>query len=121
MLNGSEFQSEVNSSKQRTVADGVQKEGVRDESKEGHIEHVLKDAKELVSSDLGFWHAFVASFAVIIVSELGDKTWFIAAIMAMRHSRLTVFLGAMAALVLMTFLSGLFVSILFLLLFCGFK
>ena len=37
--------------------------------------------------DLGFIHAFVASLSVIIVSELGDKTFFIAAIMAMRLSR----------------------------------
>ena len=36
--------------------------------------------------------------SVIIVSELGDKTFFIAAIMAMRHARVTVFSGAIAAL-----------------------
>ena len=41
--------------------------------------------------DLGFIHAFVASLSVIIVSELGDKTFFIAAIMAMRHPRLVAF------------------------------
>jgi hypothetical protein len=57
-------------------------------------------------SDLGFIHAFVASLSVIIVSELGDKTFFIAAIMAMRHPRVTVFLGAIGALALMTVLSG---------------
>lgn len=55
---------------------------------------------------LGFVHAFVASLSVIIVSELGDKTFFIAAIMAMRHSRITVFIGAISALALMTILSG---------------
>lgn len=53
----------------------------------------------------GFIHAFVASISVIIVSELGDKTFFIAAIMAMRHSRFIVFLGAIGALGLMTVLS----------------
>ena len=42
---------------------------------------------------------------MIIVSELGDKTFFIAAIMAMRHSRVVVFTGAIAALGLMTVLS----------------
>lgn len=36
---------------------------------------------------VGFFHAFVAAFSVIIVSEIGDKTFFIAAIMAMKHSR----------------------------------
>jgi len=55
---------------------------------------------------LGFVHAFVASLSVIIVSELGDKTFFIAAIMAMRHPRITVFTGAISALALMTVLSG---------------
>lgn len=55
---------------------------------------------------LGFVHAFVASLSVIVVSELGDKTFFIAAIMAMRHSRITVFTGAISALALMTVLSG---------------
>jgi len=55
---------------------------------------------------VGFWHAFVASVSVIIVSEIGDKTFFIAAIMAMRHSRLTVFAGALTALFLMTVLSS---------------
>jgi Ca2+/H+ antiporter, TMEM165/GDT1 family len=55
---------------------------------------------------VGFIHAFVASLSVIIVSELGDKTFFIAAIMAMRHPRITVFAGAIGALALMTVLSG---------------
>ena len=36
---------------------------------------------------LGFFHGFAASVSVIIVSELGDKTFFIAAILAMKHSR----------------------------------
>eukprot|EP00731_Ephydatia_muelleri_P030732 Em0022g246a len=56
-------------------------------------------------ANLGFTHAFVASISVIIVSEIGDKTFFIAAILAMKHSRLTVFAGAISALGLMTFLS----------------
>lgn len=58
------------------------------------------------SANLGFIHAFVAAISVIIVSELGDKTFFIAAIMAMRYNRLTVLAGAMLALGLMTCLSG---------------
>lgn len=57
---------------------------------------------------LGFLHAFVASLSVIVVSELGDKTFFIAAIMAMKHPRLTVFIGAISALALMTILSVIF-------------
>uniref|UniRef100_A0A914HSD1 GDT1 family protein n=1 Tax=Globodera rostochiensis TaxID=31243 RepID=A0A914HSD1_GLORO len=57
-------------------------------------------------SKFGFYHAFIASLSVIVVSELGDKTWFIAAILAMRHSRLTVFAGAIGALTVMTVFSA---------------
>ena len=48
---------------------------------------------------------FLATLSVIVVSELGDKTFFIAAIMAMTHSRVTVFLAAISALIVMTLLS----------------
>jgi len=54
------------------------------------------------------WSAFIASISSIIVSELGDKTFFIAAIMAMRYNRLAVFAGAIAALVIMTGISTAF-------------
>jgi hypothetical protein len=53
-----------------------------------------KGKATLIKVDLGFIHAFVASVSVIVVSELGDNTFFIAAIMAMQHSRLVVFAGA---------------------------
>lgn len=53
----------------------------------------------------GFWHGFFVSLAVIIVSEIGDKTFFIAAIMAMKHPRLLIFSAAISALVIMTILS----------------
>lgn len=55
-----------------------------------------------------FWQGFVASISVVIVSELGDKTFFIAAIMAMKHPRIIVFAGAISALVFMTILSAAF-------------
>ncbi|XP_076663748.1 putative divalent cation/proton antiporter TMEM165 isoform X2 [Andrena cerasifolii] len=61
-----------------------------------------------IKDNLGFLHAFIASLSVIIVSELGDKTFFIAAIMAMKHPRLTVFVAAISALALMTVLSVIF-------------
>ena len=60
-----------------------------------------------IKTNLGFIHAFIASISVIVVSELGDKTFFIAAIMAMRHSRLIIYVGAMSALGAMTILSAL--------------
>uniref|UniRef100_A0A7S3RAA4 GDT1 family protein n=1 Tax=Dunaliella tertiolecta TaxID=3047 RepID=A0A7S3RAA4_DUNTE len=48
---------------------------------------------------------FIKSFFVILTSEIGDKTFFIAAVMAMKSPRLTVFLGAIGALAAMTILS----------------
>lgn len=62
---------------------------------------------EQKGANLGFVHAFIASISVIVVSELGDKTFFIAAIMAMRHPRLVIYAGAMGALGAMTILSAL--------------
>jgi Ca2+/H+ antiporter, TMEM165/GDT1 family len=44
---------------------------------------------------------------MIIFSEIGDKTFLIAALMAMRHDRTVVFSAAFAALVFMTVLSAL--------------
>ena len=71
----------------------------------------------------GFLHGFVESLSVILVSEIGDKTFFIAAILAMSNNKLTVggktrtlskilfflqvFLGAISALAVMTILSAL--------------
>lgn len=49
--------------------------------------------------------AFTAGLLLITVSELGDKTFFIAVVLAMRHSRRLVFAGAIAALAAMTILS----------------
>ncbi|KAG1841817.1 hypothetical protein DFJ58DRAFT_807685 [Suillus subalutaceus] len=48
----------------------------------------------------------VRSFMMIIFSEIGDKTFLIAAILAMRHPRFTVFAGAFGALFLMSMLSA---------------
>ncbi|KZV67439.1 UPF0016-domain-containing protein [Peniophora sp. CONT] len=50
--------------------------------------------------------AFVQAFMMILVSEVGDKTFLIAAILAMRHARLTVFAGAFGSLVVMSILSA---------------
>ncbi|XP_042611782.1 LOW QUALITY PROTEIN: transmembrane protein 165-like [Cyprinus carpio] len=74
----------------------------------GHAPGPAVRVDEPNKGNLGFIHAFVAALSVIIVSELGDKTFFIAAIMAMRYKRLTVLVGAMLALGLMTCLSVLF-------------
>ncbi|HIK23671.1 MAG TPA: TMEM165/GDT1 family protein [Thermosynechococcus sp. M3746_W2019_013] len=49
--------------------------------------------------------AFTAGLTLITISELGDKTFFIAMILATRHSKRWVFLGSWAALIVMTVLS----------------
>jgi putative Ca2+/H+ antiporter (TMEM165/GDT1 family) len=49
--------------------------------------------------------AFTAGLLLITISELGDKTFFIAAILAIRYPRRWVFVGAVAALAAMTILS----------------
>mmetsp|Transcript_9880 Transcript_9880/g.19398 ORF Transcript_9880/g.19398 Transcript_9880/m.19398 type:complete len:271 (+) Transcript_9880:176-988(+) len=53
-----------------------------------------------------FTEATIRSFAMIIVSELGDETFIIAAIMAMRHPRAVILAGALGALYVMTVLSA---------------
>jgi Ca2+/H+ antiporter, TMEM165/GDT1 family len=53
----------------------------------------------------GFWKAFTSSVAMILATEIGDKTFFIAAVLSMKHARVAVFAGAMAALTIMTVLS----------------
>ncbi|MEH2049540.1 TMEM165/GDT1 family protein [Nostoc sp.] len=52
--------------------------------------------------------AFTAALLLITVSELGDKTFFIAVILAMHHPRRLVFIGVTSALAAMTILSVLF-------------
>ncbi|KIJ98424.1 hypothetical protein K443DRAFT_680779 [Laccaria amethystina LaAM-08-1] len=54
----------------------------------------------------GLVQALVQSFAMILVSEIGDKTFLIAAILAMRHPRMLVFAGAFGSLVVMSILSA---------------
>ncbi|PSN19670.1 hypothetical protein C7271_06110 [filamentous cyanobacterium CCP5] len=49
--------------------------------------------------------AFTAGLLLIIVSELGDKTFFITAILSMRHARRWVFVGSVLALATMTVLA----------------
>lgn len=54
------------------------------------------------------YSGLLASFSMIMVSEIGDKTFLIAAIMSMTHGRVQVFSGAIAALAAMTVLSTAF-------------
>lgn len=65
------------------------------------------DEAGLLSDSQSFSAGFLASLAMIVASELGDKTFFIAAIMSMKHNHILVYSAAMAALALMTVLSAL--------------
>ncbi|KAJ9163367.1 hypothetical protein P3X46_023044 [Hevea brasiliensis] len=49
---------------------------------------------------------FTKSLVMTVLSEIGDKTFFAAAILAMRHPRRLVLSGCLAALIVMTILSA---------------
>lgn len=53
----------------------------------------------------GFLSGLTASFALVLASEIGDKTFFISALLSMKHSRWLVLLGTMLALGAMTVIS----------------
>ncbi|KAK4242035.1 hypothetical protein C8A03DRAFT_29778 [Achaetomium macrosporum] len=69
----------------------VKSAGVADEDNEGLIRP---------------FHSFVLSLTMIVFSEIGDKTFLVAALMAMKHDRLVVFTAAFSALITMTLLSA---------------
>jgi Ca2+/H+ antiporter, TMEM165/GDT1 family len=52
-------------------------------------------------------HSLLLSFTMILVSEIGDKTFIVAALMAMRNPRMVVFTSAFSAMIVMTVLSAL--------------
>jgi putative Ca2+/H+ antiporter (TMEM165/GDT1 family) len=57
---------------------------------------------------LAVWstEGFLQSFCMISVAEAFDKTWFVALILAMKTSKLPVFIGAFSALVLHTLIAA---------------
>ncbi|CAN4126700.1 unnamed protein product [Withania somnifera] len=63
------------------------------------------DVRLDVDSNLGALDAIFASLSMILVSEIGDETFIIAALMAMRHPKSIVLSGALSALFVMTILS----------------
>jgi hypothetical protein len=58
----------------------------------------------LVNGPLGR-NGMLAAFCLIFLSELGDKTFFIAALLAMKLGRWISFVGSLAALAVMTLIS----------------
>jgi putative Ca2+/H+ antiporter (TMEM165/GDT1 family) len=80
-----------------------------------HLDVTKSDTKTVPTLELGGessdgliqpLHSFVLSMTMILFSEIGDKTFLIAALMAMKHDRLLVFSAAFAALITMTILSA---------------
>jgi len=60
----------------------------------------------LPANNGGFMKGFTSGVAMILATEIGDKTFFIAAILSMRQQRSAVFLGAVISLYVMTVLSS---------------
>jgi len=69
----------------------------------------LRDSSLIKGQDLHEiipWDALFGSFSSIAATEIGDKTFIVAALMAMRYPRFQVFTAAFSALFLMTILSA---------------
>ena len=64
---------------------------------------ILSSASSLLArlSETGFYQAF----SLVFVSEIGDKTFFIAGLLAMKAGRLISFIGSIGALTVMTLIS----------------
>lgn len=57
-------------------------------------------------SELDFHAGVAAAVFVTIMSEMGDKSFFMSAILAMRHSQTFTFLGSVLGQAIMTAVAG---------------
>ncbi|CAJ2645524.1 GDT1-like protein 3 [Trifolium pratense] len=90
---------------ERQDSDGSVDLGRRAKVALNDIENGSVISLSLDSSGVGLFDAFFASLSMILVSEIGDETFIIAALMAMRHPKSIVLSGALSALIIMTVLS----------------
>ena len=65
----------------------------------------IADATEAVEATGGLLDGFLEAFLLIFFSEIGDKTFFIAVILATQQDKATVFAGTFGALAIMTVIS----------------
>ena len=65
------------------------------------------------ASEPSLFTSFTTSLLAILVCEIGDKTFFLGMIMAMKYNKIVVFIGAYGALAVMTVLSAVFGKIIF--------
>lgn len=86
------------------VSDELPKEAALE--MEGILQILPVSIQNAMSSSTGFWPAFMQSLMLILACELGDRTFFVAAILAMKSSRIVVWSGALTALAAMTVLSA---------------
>lgn len=70
------------------------------------LSHHLENEEPVAAEETQPYDSFIMSVSMIIVSEIGDKTFLIAALMAMKNSRMVVFFAAFSSLAVMTVLSG---------------
>ncbi|GIY62381.1 transmembrane protein 165 [Caerostris darwini] len=66
----------------------------------------VNNGTQLVYPDGSFVSGVLSALTVTAVSEVGDKTFFIALVLALTHSHVIVYAGAITALALMTVLSA---------------
>jgi putative Ca2+/H+ antiporter (TMEM165/GDT1 family) len=66
---------------------------------------LLETVRHFLSSSVLAKSGFFAAFSLIFASEIGDKTFFIAALLAMRCGKMISFIGSTAALAVMTVIS----------------
>ena len=64
----------------------------------------MRDMQGVVGDDT-FREGVVSGFLLILFSELGDKTFFIALLLALKQSQALVFAGTFGALTVMTVVS----------------
>ncbi|RKF75322.1 GCR1-dependent translation factor 1 [Golovinomyces cichoracearum] len=87
-------------------------------AKKNHLDIPKGDKKKSAKYDL-LWdesderfiqplHSYFLSLTMILFSEIGDKTFLVAVLMAMKHDRFLVFSSAFTALFVMTVLSATF-------------
>lgn len=77
---------------------------------DGGLGSIMTSASSISTSAASFLDTlpetgFYQAFSLVFVSEIGDKTFFIAGLLAMKTSRVVSYLGSMGALIVMTILS----------------
>lgn len=62
--------------------------------------------EDILTSDGDFHAGLAAAICVTVMSELGDKSFIMSAILAMHHSRSLTFFGTMLGHLIMTAIAG---------------